>query len=226
MDEEVIKSMDMKMKKLVSTIRGKPIAILLCLLVISILASCTIDLVKTKRELDPEVSKLIQAVPLSGSYPDASIIYLLDEGIEEVFSDGRCSNTYHMVFKIVSERGKDYANCEIGYNSRTETVNLLYARTITPEGKIIPLKKNAIKVITPYSEYPSYSDYKELTFSMPAVGIDCVIDYKYVKKQKPHIEGEFSSYFFVQTYNPALLSRYKIITPEDMNLKYLLLSAF
>lgn len=215
----------MKRTKFVSTVRGKPIAILLCLLVISILASCTIDLLKSRGELDPEVSKLLQVIPQSASYPDADILYLLDEGIEEVFSDGRCSNTYHMVFKIISERGKDDANCEIGYNSRTETVNLLYARTITPEGKIIPLKKNAIKVITPYSEYPSYSDYKELTFSMPAVGIDCVIDYKYVKKQKPHIEGEFSSYFFVQTYNPVLLSRYKIITPEDMNLKYLVLNS-
>ncbi len=214
----------MKRTRFIGTVRGKPIAILLCLLVISILVSCSFDLVKTKGELDPEVSKLLQVIPQSGSYPDADILYLLDEGIEEVFSDGRCSNTSHMVFKIISERGKDYANCEIGYNSRTETVNLLYARTITPEGKIIPLKKNAIKVITPYSEYPSYSDYKELTFSMPAVGIDCVIDYKYVKKQKPHIEGEFSSYFFVQTYNPVLLSKYKIITPEDMNLKYLLLS--
>ena len=178
--------------------RNKPTAFFLCLLIICILTSCTIDLLTTKRGLDPEVSRLLKALPSAGSYPDADILYLLDEGIEEVFSDGRCSNTYHMVFKIVSERGKNYANCEIGYNSHTETVNLLYARTITPEGKIIPLKKNAIKVITPYSEYPSYSDYKELTFSMPAVGIDCVIDYKYVKKQKlvKGVKSPISSFLF------------------------------
>jgi hypothetical protein len=218
--------MDMKRTKCISMVRNKPTAFFLCLLIICILTSCTIDLLTTKRGLDPEVSRLLKALPPAGSYPDADILYLLDEGIEEVFSDGRCSNTYHMVFKIVSERGKNYANCEIGYNSHTETVNLLYARTITPEGKIIPLKKNAIKVITPYSAYPSYSDYKELTFSMPAVGFGCVIDYKYVIEQRePTIEGEFASYFFVQTYNPVLLSRYKIITPEDMNLKYLVLNS-
>ena len=216
--------MHIKRTKFVSIVRGKPIAILLCLLVISILASCTFDILKTRGELDPGVSKLLQLIPPSGLYPNADILYLLDEGIEEVFNDGRCKSTAHMVFRIVSERGKDYANCEIGYNSRMETVNLLYARTITPEGKIIPLKKNAIKVITPYSEYPSYSDYKELTFSMPAVGIDSVIDYKYQIEKKPHIEGKFTSSHFFQTRNPILLSRYKIITPEDIDLKYLLLN--
>lgn len=213
----------MKMTKSISRFRGKPTAFLLCLLIIFILTSCSIDLLTSERGLDPEVSKLLQVIPPAESYPDADILYLLDEAIEEVFNDGRSQCTVHSVFKIISESGKDYANCEIGYNSRTETVSLLYARTITPEGEIIPLKKNAMNVITPYSEYPSYSDYKELTFSMPAVGIDSVIDYKYVKEKKPHIEGEFSSYFFFQVYNPILLSRYKIITPEDMNLKYLLL---
>lgn len=213
----------MKMTKSVSRFRGKPTAFLLCLLIIFILTSCSIDLLTSERGLDPEVSKLLQTIPPAESYPDADIITLLDEAIEEVFNDGRSQCTVHSVFKIISESGKDYANCEIGYNSRTETVSLLYARTITPEGEIIPLKKNAMNVITPYSEYPSYSDYKELTFSMPAVGIDSVIDYKYVKEKKPHIEGEFSSYFFVQDYNPILFSRYKIIIPEDMNLKYLLL---
>ena len=216
--------MDIKRKIFVSTIRSKSIVIFLCLFITSILASCAFDLLKNRSELDPEVSKLLQASVSGDSYPDAHILYILDEGIIEFFNDGRSRGTAHMVFKIVTERGKDYANCEIGYNSRTETVNLLYARTITPGGKIIPLKKNAIKVITPYSEYPSYSDYKELTFSMPAVGIDSVIDYKYVKEKKSPIEGEFSGGFFIQKYDPILLSRYKIITLEDMNVKYLLLN--
>ncbi len=224
MDEKRGKSMHIKRTKFVSIVRGKPIAILLCLLVISILASCTFDLVKTRGDIDPEVSKLLQVIPPSGSYPDADILYLLDEGIEEVFNDGRCKFTAHMVFRIVSERGKDDANCEIGYNSRTETVSLLYARTITPEGKIIPLKKNAIKTVTPYSRFPSYSDYKKFTFSMPGASVGCVIDYKYQIEKKPTIEGKFTSSHFFQTYNPILLSRYKIITPEDIDLKYLLLN--
>ena len=214
----------MKRTKFVSTLRSKPAFILLCLLITSILTSCAFDLLKTRGELDPEVSKLLNAVPPAESYPDANILYLLDEGIKEVFSDGRSNATVHKVFKIVSEWGKHYATCSIGYNSRTEAISLLYARTITPEGKIIPLKKNAIKTVTPYSEFPYYSDYKKLTFSMPGVSVGCVIDYKYMIEKKPTIEGKFMSSHFFQTYNPILLSRYKIITPKDIDLKYLLLN--
>jgi hypothetical protein len=217
--------MDMKRTKSISMVRNKPTAFLLCLLILSILTSCTIDLLATKRGLDPEVSKLLQTIPPTASYPDAEIITLLDEAIEEIFSDGRCNSTAHMVFQIVSERGKHYANCEIGYNSRTETISLVYARTITPEGKIIPLKKNAIKVVTPYSEFPNYSNYKQLTFSMPAVGLGCIIDYKYVIAQRgPTIKGRFVNRYFFQWYNPILTSRYKIIAPEDVDLKYLLVN--
>ena len=216
----------MKRIKLISKLTVKQTAFFVILLIIFISASCAGNLFRENERLDPEVSKLLQAPSSTESYPDAEVIYFLDESIQEVLIDGRSTETVHMVFEIVRESGKDYADCEIGYNSRTETVSLLYARTITPAGKIIPLKENAVKVVTPYSRFPSYSDYKELTFSMPGVEVGCVIDYKYVIGKRPAIKGEFNSYFFFQTYNPVLLSRYKIIAPEDMDIKYLLLNNF
>ena len=82
-----------------------------------------------------------------------------------------------MVFKIIKESGKEYANVEIGFNSRTENATILYAKTITPEGKLIPLKENAIKIVTPYEGFPSYSDYKNLTFSMPGVTVGSIVDF-------------------------------------------------
>ena len=195
---------------------------LLNLLIVFVSVSCTSTY---SGKLDAEVSKLLEITPPSESYPDADIVFLLEERIEEVFDDGKFISTVHNIFKIVSESGKDHADCKIGYNSRTQTISLLYARTITPVGKIIPLKKNAIKVVTPYSSYPNYNDYKELSFSMPGVSLGCVIDYKYVIEEKePTIERKFSSTHFFQWYNPVLLSRYKIIAPVHVDLKYLLLN--
>ncbi|MCK4486524.1 MAG: DUF3857 domain-containing protein, partial [Desulfobacterales bacterium] len=176
--------------------RGKGTTLLLCFLVTFVFSSCASHVLKGKHGLDPELIQLLQTAPSGESYPDADIIFLLDENIEEISNNGSCKSTIHQVFKILRESGKEYADSEISYDSRTETISLLYARTITPGGKIIPLKKNAISVITPYSEFPAYSDYKELTFSMPGVEVGCVIDYKYVIEQEPTIEGEFASSFF------------------------------
>lgn len=173
--------------------------------------------------IDDELTRLIRNIPSEQSYPDADVIYILREKTEEVFENGRTKETLHTVFKVLNERGKDNANIKIGFNSQIQTTSIIFARTITPEGKIIPLKKNAIKIITPYEKYPAYSDYKRLTFSMPGVTIGSIIEYKVVREQKrPIIEGKFSSNYSFQGYNPALLCRYRIITPKDMDLKYLL----
>ena len=199
--------------------------LILPLILIFLPFSCTFSHLKHEVTIDDEVTQLIRSAPSAESYPDAGIINLLDEDIVEVFQDGRCKETLHVVFRIMNERGKDNGDIEIGYDSRTETASILYARTITREGKIIPLNENAIKIVTPYSSYPSYSDYKELTFSMPGVTVGSIIDYKIVKeKQKSEIEGKFSNEFYFQAYDPTYLCRYKVITPGDMDLKHLLLN--
>ncbi len=207
------------MKKIISL---KSIVILISLFLVS---SCISNQLKRGEGIDDEVIQLIRNVPSAELYPDAGIINILDEAVVEVFEDGGCRETLHMVFKILDERGKEDGDIEIGYNSRTETVLIVYARTITPEGKIIPLNENAIKVVTPFSTYPSYSDYKELTFSMPGVTVGSIIDYKVVKeKKKPEIEGKFSDRFFFQGYDPTHVCRYKVIVPENTDLKYRVLN--
>jgi hypothetical protein len=201
--------------------------LILPLIFVFLALSCAFSHLKHEAIIDDEVAQLIRNVPSAESYPDAGIINLLDEDIVEVFEDGRCRQTLHVVFKILNERGKDSADIQIGYNSRAEIASIIYARTITAEGEILPLNDNAIKVVTPYSSYPSYSDYKELTFSMPGATVGSIIDYKVViEEKKPEIEGKFSSGFYFQAHNPAYLCRYKVITPRDTNLKYLVLNPF
>jgi len=188
-------------------------------------SSCTFSHLKLVEPSEDEVTQFLCSAPSIESYPDAGIINILNEKIEEVFENGRSKETFHTVFKIINERGKDYADIEIGYNSHTETASILYARTMTPEGKIIPLKKNAVKIITPFEKYPSYNDYKKLTFSMPGAVTGSIIDYMVVREEKkPTIEGKFSSHYYFQEFSPTLTSRYKVIIPKGINLKYFFLN--
>ena len=195
------------------------------LISVFLLPSCTSNHLMHGGPIDDELTQLIRNTPSEQSYPDADVIYILREKTEEVFENGRTKETLHTVFKIINDRGKDNANIKIGFNSQIQNTSIIFARTITPEGKVISLKKNAIKIITPYEKYPAYNDYKRLTFSMPGVTIGSIIEYKVVREQKrPIIEGKFSSNYSFQGYNPVLLCRYKVITPKDMDLKYLSLN--
>lgn len=184
-------------------------------------SSCSLNHLRPGDPINDEVSNLIRNLPPAESYPDADILVILDERIVEAFEDGRSTKTSRMVFKVMKERGKDYADIDIGYNSRIATASIVYARTITPGGEVLPLRKNATKVITPFEKYPSYSDYKKLVFSMPGVTLGSIVDYKVViQEKKPTMEGIFSSRWIFQGTNPVLLSRYEVIVPKDMKLKY------
>jgi transglutaminase-like putative cysteine protease len=199
---------------------------LILILTLTLIASlCTLGHLSYADPVEDEVSHLIQNAPTAQMYPDASILNILDESVVEVFEDRRCRETLHVVFKVFHDRGKDNGDIAIGYDSLTQTASIIYAKTITKEGKIIPLNENAIQVVTPYSEYPSYSGYKELTFSMPGVTVGSIIDYKVVIEEKvPHIKGKFSNRFYFQMYDPTYVCRYKVITPKDVDLKYRVLN--
>ena len=171
---------------------------------------------------DPEVSGLLRSDISPASYPEADIVRILHESTVEVQEDGNYQETVRWVFKILTEAGKARADRAIGFDSRTESLSLLYARTITPDGRVISLKDTVTQVVTPYSRYPNYSDYKIMKFSMPGAGVGALVDYKYVREAKPVIEGHFNDTFFFQGYDPILLSRYEILVPEGKEMKHLL----
>lgn len=182
-------------------------------------------ILRERRGNDDELDRLLHDLPSSDAYPDAKVLYVLDDVTIEVSGDGSYRAVHHTILKILKEAGKEYADVEIGFDSRTETAKILHAHTITPEGEIIPLDKNLVKVVTPYSSYPSYNHYKELTFTLPGVTVGSVIDYEIlVEQRKPIIESQFSDSQTFQWLSPILLSRYKISIPMEMGLKYKILN--
>ncbi|MBW2040275.1 MAG: DUF3857 domain-containing protein [Deltaproteobacteria bacterium] len=189
------------------------------------ISSCTLPLLRHKGPTDDEISQLIRTAPPADAYPDAPALVIFDQDIIEVFPDASYKATYHKVIKVLAERGKRYGDIRFGFNSRMQKVKILHAKTTTPDGETIPLKENAIKIVTPYSWYPEYSDYKQLTFSMPGVLVGSVIDYEILLEGKPSIKDHYSDHLFSQGRSPILLSRHKVILPKDKELKYLALHA-
>jgi hypothetical protein len=199
------------------------LAILLAIVFLSF--SCTLSHLRKEEPLDEEVSQLIRGLPPADAYRDAAVLRILEEKSEEVFEDGRSRSTLHSLFKIVHEKGKIYANIKIGFNSLYEDISILYARTITPDGQILPLKKDAVKIINPYSGYPAYGDYKNLAFSLPGAAVGSIIDYKIViEKKKPIIPGKYSSSFFFQKTDPVLVSKFRVTAPGEIDLNYYLVN--
>jgi hypothetical protein len=65
-------------------------------------ASCS-HVLKHGEPIENGVRELIHNAPPGESYPDAGIIYILQEKTEEALEDGTRKHTLHKVFKIINE---------------------------------------------------------------------------------------------------------------------------
>jgi len=191
-------------------------------LLATVFHSCSLHLGLTEG-LDPEVTELLGNPSLQTLQNEAPAVILLKEYVVEIFSDGDYRLTFREVTKVLSEEGRVWTDVRYEYDKETEKIKLLYAKTVTPEGKVIPIQRDAVQVVAPESEYPKYTSIRALSFTMPGITIGSIVDYKVLIESKGQPE-EFSERFFFQVNAPVLLVRCKVIMPQHKELKYVVFS--
>jgi hypothetical protein len=109
--------------------------------------------------------------------PGAPAVYLFRE---EITDDKMHYWSKYVRLKVLSERGKDFADVELRqYSSNGEggyTVNAIEGRTIHPDGTIIPFTGKPFEKLIEKS-----GDFKEVAkvFTLPDVEVGSIIEYRY-----------------------------------------------
>ncbi|MCM8764838.1 MAG: DUF3857 domain-containing protein, partial [Candidatus Omnitrophica bacterium] len=154
--------------------------------------------------------------------PDKSAVYLLDVADVFVYPSGSSITIVHQKILITGEKGKHHGTLQISYNEDRQSVEVLEAKTITPEHKMLNVRKSDIRTITPAELSPYsvlYPGIKVCTVTFPAVNIGSIIEYIYrIKTKNPLMPGEFWDGFFFQNAEPFMFSQYTITLPENKNL--------
>ena len=161
----------------------------------------------------------LQSLPTQADYPEAAAVILLDEAHLEVHKMSEFSVTdiqRHTVVKIFNDRGYKYANVVVPYDKNS---NLYYieARTILPDGTIIPLKKDHIFDTNLYPDFVFYSDIRAKRFTMPAVEEGCIVEYTWHKSIN---RFSFWTGWQFQKEDPVLVSKYNVRCPEGWDLHW------
>jgi hypothetical protein len=112
--------------------------------------------------------------------PGAAAIYL---NREEITEDKLHMWSVYTRLKVLTEKGKDYANVELNYRSTNGgggyTVGNIAGRTIHPDGTIIPFTgKPYEKLIEKTQGYGGFK-YMAKVFTMPDVEVGSIIEYRY-----------------------------------------------
>jgi len=130
--------------------------------------------------------------------PGAAAVYL---NKEETTEDRLHAWSIYVRLKVLTEKGKDYANVELKYYGNNSgggyTVSDIQGRTIHSDGTIIPFTgKPYEKLIEQTKGYEGHK-YMAKVFTLPDVEVGSIIEYRYSLRYDDHYF--FSPQWFIQS---------------------------
>jgi len=177
-----------------------------------------------KQLLTAILTVLFLITPSLAKEKNYGAVVLYDRCSVKFFPDGRKIWREEKAVKITGKRGiQDFGEIVIPFSTEHQKLKILYAYTVTPEGKVLKPGKNAINTVYPpfVSEAPIYSDLKYRTISMPGVRVGSIIKYAYVLKTvKPYMKNQFWETDYLQDEYPVREAVFKALIPKGKYFRF------
>lgn len=167
---------------------------------------------------DVSAAALVKSAPAAAAFPDAAAMTLRDESVTTLNADGTSTDVTHETFKIFNQRAHDKAEITIPFDSGTEKITNVHARTIKPNGTVLTAGGGDIHTSAPYSEFAMYDDAKVTGISMPGVEDGVIIDYVYTRTTtKSFLPNQYSeTWTFRDGVDPVKYSKMTLNAPASM----------
>lgn len=105
--------------------------------------------------------------------PGAAAVYL---NIEEIADDNLHYQSYYARIKVLTEKGKELATVSVPYVAGYNKVTDIQARTIHPDGTVIPLEGKPEDLLTAKA---GDAQLGRKVFTLPSVEVGSILEYKY-----------------------------------------------
>jgi transglutaminase-like putative cysteine protease len=178
---------------------------------------------KEEEEVDKALIKEImeEAAGFEEKYPDYNGLTLLDDGYFTYNEDGTNVYMYHYRYKVLKDVKKSEASATFYFTEGRERINVLLARTISPDGEVFSLDRSKINISKPTSGSRSFSRHNTFAFMLPNVEVGSIIEYKIeIEEYNPFEKRFFFPGFGFQGHDPILLSRLTVTIPQSEELFY------
>ncbi len=136
--------------------------------------------------------------------PGAAAVYL---NIEEVTDDPLHYHSFYARIKVLQEKGKELANVELPYQRGDFKVTDIKARTIHPDGTIIPLNGKPEDLLVSKG---SDKGIGRKVFTLPSVEVGSILEYAY---QLRYDDNHYSSPFWRLQYDYFVHKEHYAFTP-------------
>ncbi|HTY45265.1 MAG TPA: DUF3857 domain-containing protein [Patescibacteria group bacterium] len=171
-------------------------------------------------ELSPATAKIIASAGDAQRFPQAGALVLWCDEKIEITPDNTQVSSLHYVVKILNERGKEeFAETGVDYDSTYEKVDLVYARTIKPNGDVVQVGSRHIRDVSKYLNFPLYSNARVFIISFPEITEGAVIEYEVrVSGSELINKKDFILGYPLQSSQPILSADFSVVLPQDREL--------
>jgi len=165
--------------------------------------------------LDPKIKELILSAPSQEKYPQAGAVILFGQEDIAIKDDNTMEFVQHYLIQILNDRGKHHAEIEVGYDSTYDKVEIDFARTIKPDGRVISAGAKHIRDVSRYLNYPLYSNARVKIISMPEVANGTFIEYQVrLSRGKLVAEKHFDTSYTLQSMDPIQYAKFTVTLPH------------
>jgi hypothetical protein len=193
---------------------------ILIFLSVFILSCSTVD-TNIKSISAGDVNLFLKQASGASEHPNAAADILYSYNYAEFYEDGTGITRHEDRIKIFNERGRNLSSKSISYREGYQKVKILFANTIKPDGKVVPLDMKDVQDSSEYAGYEFYTDIKVKKFAMPAVEDGCIIEYAYeIENLKPVLSIDYFDIFLLQNLYPIETDIMEIVLPANIDLKY------
>jgi hypothetical protein len=175
---------------------------------------------KNISEIDDNLLKSALSYPAQvENFPQASYVILYSGTFVEVRSDLSCSITRRTVAKVLTMQGRAVGNQSVDYLGDWESLEILFARTILPDGTLLHLAENALEVGSVFGAYPDYENQRRAKFSLKEVKEGTIVDFCYRLDRKPaQTLHPFLIREYLQSLEPIVRKEFVVVAPKDVEL--------
>ncbi|MEE2787161.1 MAG: tetratricopeptide repeat protein [Myxococcota bacterium] len=160
-------------------------------------------------QVDPELRQLSRAIGELG--PEDVGTVLRDERYVEVDEEGIKTIRHQRSVLIRRSTGVErYQEVKIGFHSQ-HPPRIDRARTITPDGKIIPIETKSLRVENPHEGTPLYGDSRHLVLTFREVESGAIVDYDVTTfRPHPEVRSAWWDSYILGNADPTIWALYEL----------------
>ncbi|MBQ7502186.1 DUF3857 domain-containing protein [bacterium] len=173
--------------------------------------------VQAQNSPDGDLLQKYKNAPGIAEYPGAMAIILADDMTYTLNEDFSSETTEYNVIKILNKEGADtFKILPRSYDAAAEQVELISARTVSPEGKITVIDPKSARILSRIDESEANKNKKYFIVDFPNLSAGSLIEYKCRMKTAARDDKTWSTASYLQNDVPIVHSTFKVSVPENV----------